>query len=112
MSNVEQIQAIERNIKEAKKTLDLGTALERLKLNKDFRVLVLAGYFETEAIRLVQAKAAPDMQTAEKQESIVKQIDAIGSLFMFFQAVRMKAGMAANSISADEEMLVEMQNGD
>jgi hypothetical protein len=46
-------QAIELNIKEAKKIAEQGDALVRLSGNRDFRNLVIEGYFEREAVRLV-----------------------------------------------------------
>ena len=109
IDNSEQIQAIERNIKETKKIVELGAALKRLELNRDFRAVVMSGYFEQEAIRLVQLKASPDMQTVDKQTDIIKQIDSIGNLNMYFQTLRIKAGMAANGIASDEEMLIALQ---
>lgn len=111
MDKEAQIKALDRNIKEAKQFLDMGVALERLQANKDFRAVIKSGYFEQEAIRLVHLKAAPDMQTAEKQADIVRQMDAIGALNQYFQTVFYKAEMADKNIEADEltreELLAE-----
>lgn len=108
MNSAAQIKELDRNIQEAKKILDLGSALERLQSNKDFRAVIKVGYFEQEAIRLVHLKGAPHMQTAEYQASIVKQMDAIAALNQYFQAVFHAAGLADKAIAADEETREEL----
>jgi hypothetical protein len=107
MSN--QIQAIEANIKEARKLVELGEALERLKANKDFRTVVTEGFFEKEAIRLVQAKSNPGFQSSEMQKSILSQIDSIGNLNMYFQTILQQAAMARKNIELDESMVEELR---
>lgn len=107
MSN-DAIQAIERNIKKAREVLEFSSALERLRGSKDFKKVVLEGYFEQEAIRLVHMKADQNMQKPETQQSIVNQIDAIGQLSQFFATVLHKASMARRQIEADQEAIEEL----
>ena len=57
MSNT-QIQGIERNITKSVAAIERGIALERLRVNKDFKSIVLDGYFKDEAVRLVHLKAS------------------------------------------------------
>lgn len=104
----ETVQAIESNIKKAKELIELGNALQRLRLNKDFKSVVLTGYFEQEAIRLVHLKADSNMQSEDMQRAILTQMDAIGSLSQYFNAVLHKAGMASKSLETDEEVLAEI----
>lgn len=99
----ETIRAIEANIREAKKFVEQGEALERLQANRDFKKVILDGYFEQEAIRLVHLKASPAMQSAEMQKSIVAQMDAIGSLDQYFNTVFQQANLAIKAIVADEQ---------
>lgn len=106
------IQEIELNIKEAKKLVDVGAALERLRNSSDFKEVIVKGYFEQEAIRLVHLKADKNMQTPEKQASIVAQMDAIGALSEYFHVVQMRAGMAAKAIEADTETRDELLAGE
>jgi hypothetical protein len=106
MSN--QIKVIEENIKAARKLVDLADALERLKSNKDFKTIVMEGYFEKEAIRLVQAKANPALQSPEMQRSIITQIDSIGNLNVFFSTLVQQASMARKSIEQDEAAIEEI----
>ena len=108
MDNSQQIQEIELNMKHGQNLVDQGNALERLRSNKDFKQVVLNSYFQQEAVRLVQLKADPNMQTADKQASIIKQIDAIGSVAQYFQTLSQLASMARKAMEADEEMRDEL----
>jgi len=98
-----QLDAIERNIKQAKASVDAGNALKRLKLSKDFKQVILEGFFEQEAVRLVHLKADSNMQSPESQRAIVSNMDAIGSFSQYLNTVLYKADMASKSIEADEE---------
>jgi hypothetical protein len=107
MSN-NTIQEIERNIKQAKSLVESGDALERLKSNKDFKKIVLEGFFEKEAIRLVHLKADQNMQHVDIQKSIVSQMDAIGVLHQYFNTILIQANQASKAIAADEETRDEL----
>lgn len=103
MSN--QIKVIEESIKSARKLIELGDALERLKSNRDFKILVMEGYFEKEAIRLVQAKSNPSLQSDDMQKSILTQIDSIGNLNLYFNTIVQQAAMARKTVEQDEAEL-------
>lgn len=103
MNLTETVQAIEANIREAKKIVELGNCLERLQSNRDFQKVIAEGYFRQEAIRLVHLKADPSMQSPASQQSIISQMDAIGALTQYFQTVFHTASIAAKAIAADEE---------
>jgi len=107
MSN-ETIQSIERNIKQAKEAIEFGNALTRLRGNKDFKTVILTGYFEKEAVRLVHLKADPNMQSMDMQRAIMASIDAIGALTQYFTTVAFKASLAAKSAVSDQEALEEL----
>lgn len=104
------IQAIEDNIKEARKIVEFAEALERLQNNRDFKQVIKDGYFKEEAVRLVHAKANPGLQSADSQRAILTQMDAIGSLAQYFDTVYHKASLASKAISADEETRDELLN--
>lgn len=108
MSKSTEIQSIELNIQQAKKLVEFGLAVERLRSNRDFKTVISTGYFEDEAVRLVHLKADPNMQTDAYQLSIIKQMDAIGALAQFFQTVYQRANLAEKAIAADEEMITEL----
>ena len=102
------IQELDANIKEAKKIADLAASLDRLRSNRDFKKVILDGYFEDEAIRLVHLKSEPQMQSPESQASIIQQLDAIGTLNQYFTVVYQKARLAQKSIEDDEQTREEL----
>lgn len=108
MNNAQAIKDIEMNIQQAKELVELGNAMERLRSNRDFRLVLSKGYFEQESIRLVHLKADPNMQSESSQLSIVKQMDAIGALNQYFQMVFHRAAMAEKAIESDEETCSEL----
>lgn len=95
----QQLAALDRSLKDAQKLVDLGNSLERLRSNRDFRKLILEGYLEQEAVRLVHLKAEPAMQAPEQQASIVRDIDAIGALAQYFTTVGQLASMGQKSLN-------------
>ena len=101
--SLETIQEIESSIKEAKKMVDMGRALDRLLNNQDFKKLITVGYLETKAIQLVLIKAQAKMQTDVLQRDINRQIDSIGSLNEYFDEIRHQSLLAATSIINNEE---------
>lgn len=107
MSNHE-LETLELNIKAAKKSVDLMKSVERLTKNRDFKAVILEGLFEQEAIRLVTLKGDPSMQSAEDQEAILKQMDAIGGLRSYLTATMQMGRMAEKAIKEDEETREEM----
>ena len=104
----ERIEEIELNIEQAKAIVDKGTALERLRNNRDFKKVIIEGFFEKEAIRLVHLKSDFNMQDPESQASILSQIDAIGVLSQYLNNVRNQAMLAGKAIEADEQTREEL----
>jgi hypothetical protein len=102
-----EIEAIEKSIKQAKANVELGSAIERLKSNRDFRKMVLEGYFEQEAVRLVHLKADPSMQSPTHQAAILRDIDAIGAFKTYLDTVLFKSDMAAASLADSEAALAD-----
>lgn len=102
------IDQLELNIKTARQHVALGQAFERLMSNQDFEQVILTGYLEKEPVRLVHLKADHAMQDSVSQTSILRQMDAIGTLTHYFQTIRHLSGQAAKSVSADEETRQEM----
>ena len=105
------VRKIEENIQRAKQIVELDKALDRLESNKDFKTVVIDGYIHAEAVRLVHLKSDPNMQTPERQASIMTSIDAIGGLLQYFRTISHNAAIAVKAIEADEaerdELLAE-----
>lgn len=108
MSNINEVQELEASIQRAKEHVEFGNVVERLLATRDFKKVISEGYFEQEAIRLVHLKADPNMQSTAQQESIVKQMDAIGSLKQYLRTKCRIAAQAVQSIAADEETRDEL----
>lgn len=106
------VQEIELSIEQAKEFVERGKRLERLQANPDFQEIIGKGYFEREAIRLVHLKSDPNIQCPEKQASIVRDMDAIGSLRWYLQVIQMQAVNAAMAIADGEEALDEIRGGE
>ena len=104
----EQIETVELTLKEARDSVQLKNALLRLDTNADYKLLVLHGYFEVEAARLVMSKAAPAMATEEHQAMINKSIDAVGAYFQYTNTVYHKGMVAEKAIISDEETRDEL----
>jgi hypothetical protein len=106
-----QLAEIEANIAHAKEIVAKGAALERLKNHPDFRKVVVEGYLEREAIRLVHLKGDQHMQKPERQAGIQADIDAIGRFAAYLGSVSQFAAMAAASLedaeAAREEIAAE-----
>lgn len=109
--NRTELEAVERNIEEAKVIVDLADALDRLVTLGDFKKVIKDGYFTKEAIRLVHLKADQSMQNPDSQKSILSQMDAIGNLNKYFETIWNRADIARKAIEYDEqtreELLVE-----
>jgi hypothetical protein len=100
--NTNELHQLENNIKQAQKIVDLGSALERLKNNRDFKKVIQEGYFEQEAIRLVHLLSDSNMQAPEIQTSIHKQMIAVGGFRDYLDTLETRVGMARRSVEADE----------
>lgn len=100
-----EIQQLEHEIQNSKKAVELGNALERLFNNRDFKNIVLKGYMEQEAVRLVHLKASPEMDSPAKQAAIVRDIDAIGTLSGYFKEIQRQADLGKKNITFSEEAI-------
>lgn len=108
----EAIEQLELNIKDARKMVEMGKTIERLRSNADFKKVILERYMEEEAIRLVHLKSDPNMQDEESQKHIEKQMDAIGSLTQFFNMMLHQAYLAQKAIEDDEQTREELLQED
>ena len=108
----EDIKQIQVNIKEAEERVALGECLKRLSKNRDFKKLIEQRYFKDESHRLVMVKSSPACQTPEIQAEILRDLDGIGSLYQFFNAIGSEAKHMAYNIEQDKRMIEELENMD
>lgn len=102
------LKELDYRIKAGKKMIDTGAALERLMNNRDFKEVILEGYFREEAIRLVSAKADVAFQSEASQASIIKQIDAIGCVQDYLRLLQRYAAQAEKEVADHEETREEI----
>lgn len=111
--NERYLAELDSQIKQAEPQLKLAKALERLKLNPDFKEVVLKGYLEDSAVRLVHLRADAAMQDPEQQAAILRGIDGIASFHSFLHTVAVQGRIAekqTNDAEAQrEEVLKEEQ---
>jgi len=107
MSSIE-LEQLDNSIKQAKQLIELGDALNRLRGNRDFKKIVLEGYFENEAIRLVHLRSDPNMQSADRQKAINVQLDSVGTFAQYLQTIAIQAAMASRGLDADEQTRAEL----
>lgn len=105
----DQIQSVEVSIEHAKEAVEKSKSITRLVKNRDFKKIILDGYFEQEAIRLVMLKADGNFQTSEAQADIIKQMDGIGSLRSYLHTVTQLGAMSARALEEDEETLADLR---
>jgi hypothetical protein len=97
-----ELQQLETNIKQSQKIIDLGDALDRLRNNRDFKKLVLEGYFEQEAIRLVHLMSDSNMQSPNTQAAIYKEMTGIGMFRSYLDTLATSARVARRTLESDE----------
>lgn len=99
----QQLETLDITIKQAQTSIALKRSLMRLQENPDFDKLIMKGYFEDEAVRLVLLRADPSQQSEDAQKAINKSLDSIGFLRQYFIAINQIGAMAEKAIKADEQ---------
>ena len=97
-----QLEEIELSIEEAKKSIERMDALNRLRTNRDFKMLIEDGYLQEEASRVVLAKAEPGLQGAEQQLMLDNMIIAIGYYRQYLNKVYQFGNTAQRAMSEHE----------
>lgn len=101
--NNKYIQELDASIASAKETIELGAALERLFSNKDFKKVVLNGYFKDEAVRLVHLRGDSTNQSFEALASLDNKIMAISSFSIYLKNIQKEAELADKTVNLDEQ---------
>lgn len=112
MSMQDQLQQVEISIDQAKANIERMNSLDRLKENKDFEEIILKGYFEQEASRLVLLKADHNVQGDTEQKQIEKMIDAIGYFRQYLNTIYQFGSMAENALAQHEQAREEILRED
>lgn len=105
MQNQQQfIASLEASIERSEADREFGKAIDRLYRNPDFKTVILKGYLEQEAIRLVHCRTDPNMQKADQQADLIRQIDGVACFKDFLRTKLMLADQAGRSIEEAQEM--------
>lgn len=111
----DQLHILNITEESAKAKVDMVKSLNKLVTNKDFKKVILEGYFEKEAARLVMLKAEPNHQDEASQVQIINSINGIGSLRQYFLTLEQLGMMAEKSLkecSEYREQLLTEEEGD
>ena len=103
------IAALERDREICIKQQELGQSVARLMTNRDFKKIILEGYFKDEAVRLVHLKQDPAVQSADSQRNIIRDMDSIGVLAAYLSMAISSGERAANTIEAIDAELIEIR---
>jgi len=101
-STEQELEMIEMSIATAKKKVELGLALGRLKNNPDFKLLITNEYLTNYAVHLVKNRASFGMQEPRDQAFINDQLTGIGHLDQFLRYTVQEGANAAAAIHDDE----------
>jgi hypothetical protein len=102
------VDEIQVDIEQAREVVAESEALNRLFKNTDFKKLILEGYFKDEAARLVELKAAPQMQGEAQQKMLLAAIDSIGGLQQHFNKIWVMGEQAEQAIEQSQIELNEL----
>ena len=103
---------IELSIDQAKEFLDKSEALRRLERNEDFKKLIIEGYLEKEAVRLVGLLMDSEMQEDLEKDLINKELYGISSMRLYLRNVHLIAAQMKNQVARSEEVLEELRKQD
>lgn len=99
------IQQIEITIEQAKKLIERKNQIEKLTSNREFRKVILDGYFVDEAARL--AGISGDPLHARDHDDILLSLQAISKLRLFLQNQIRMGEVAERELNEHYEVLDE-----
>jgi hypothetical protein len=103
-----QLQELEISLEDAQDRVNMAEALQRLHENKDFRKVILDGYFAKESQRVVMARADVNFHSEENLKQNLDAITGIGQLGAYFHKTFVFGESAYRAIEADKETKAEI----
>lgn len=95
------VQEIAIELSTAEKYVEDAKSLERLMMNPDFKRLIIKGFANDEAVRLVNFRASDEVQdNPAVLKRVDRGIDAIGYLQEYFRKIEIIGEQSASSIDA------------
>lgn len=102
------IEDIELSIEQARRMVKLGQMAQNLAVNKDFKELVIDGYFRDEAARMTHLYADPNI-SEEIRAHVHRDIVGPGAFKRYLSGIVQMGNAAAREILEAEETLVEVR---
>ena len=109
----DDIQMLELSIEHAQEMVDLRDEVLRLSNNDTFKKVIMQGYFENEAVRLVHLMGDPRLKEADR-EAVQRDMMGIGALKRFLSNMVQMGNAAEKEIADHRETLasIEAENSD
>lgn len=101
------IKQVELSIEQAKALINRAEQARKLAENKEFKELILEGYFNAEAARLVHCLG--DINLKDYQEDILRDLHGIASFKRYMQTIIMIGDNARNDLENNEATLDELR---
>lgn len=101
----DDIQKIELSIEEARKYVEQRDAALRLADNRDFKKLVIDGYFKDEAARLTGLLGERGENLPFTKEMLVSDLEAIASFQRYMRQIIMQGDIMEKEIAVNSEAL-------
>ena len=103
MTTEEKLDSLGNSITRYKAMYDRGNRMRKLQANPDFVELFEEDYFKEYAGALVVMRADPAMQTPDKQQDLLRNMDGIGFMQKYMQGVIGRGNQAGDQIKAYED---------
>lgn len=111
MNTEEKITRIQLGEDEARKAVKFGELAAKLESNTAFRTVILEGYMEKEAVRLVHLFSDPTIEE-ETREKIKLDMHAIGTLMQYLRNAVQFGRLAEQELAAYARQREEVESGD
>ena len=99
-------------IEQARESINLMKAMDRLRLNSDFKDIIEVGYLEKEPTRIVAALADPVLQSEENQTQLNKMIIGIGYFRQYLNRIYQIGHQAEMAMNSHEQTREEILSED
>lgn len=103
-----EVQEIELSLDQAKEMVDRKNMVNKLMGNREFKKLILDGYFKDESARLVGLLGDPAVQA--HREEIIRSMDGISQLQIYLRTVSQMGSVAERDVADYEKALDETRN--
>lgn len=104
----QQLEQVELTIEQAQDNIAHKQALTRLYENADFRKIILEGYLQKEAARMVHAKAEPSLQSESDQLQLTRMIDGLGYFRQYLNKVYQFGAIAEKTIESHRQTRTDL----